>query len=306
MEEGVDYQIIGTLGGTPVIDADLLLFDTNPDQYGDPVLLFSCIQPTGDLEAVTFQAPSSGTFYLVIRWVGGGYHGTCEVSFNRFISLEAPYESSILRSGTLIDIRIEDTYLSTTVFNWDNSDNQTFNSPYDTTLPNGDGEHILYVYAQDPSGAWGFESYMFITDDNSPIITLELPTNGSVLHSNSLINISITDPQLDIVIFNWDGVNNQTFDSPYDAYLPNGDGEHILWIFANDTLDNSRSVYYYFITDDSAPTYSNLEQSTSEPEYNEINTVSITVSEPSDASGIDTILLFYRLDSGTWTYVDVT
>ncbi|GAG65321.1 unnamed protein product, partial [marine sediment metagenome] len=92
----------------------------------------------------------------------------------------------------------------------------------------------------------------------------------------------------------------------YETYTPINDGGHILSIYVNDSLGHSTCENFTLITDDSNPTYSNLKQTNPNPNYNESNTVSILVSEPLDASGVDTILLYYRIDSGSWVIVDVT
>ncbi|MFX1248746.1 MAG: right-handed parallel beta-helix repeat-containing protein [Promethearchaeota archaeon] len=86
-------------------------------------------------------------------------------------------------------------------------------------------------------------------------------------------------------------------------------GDIYDWRFwFNDTEGNSAETtnYSFYVDDYTAPIYSMLEQTTETPEYNGSNTVSVNVFEPIDASGVDTIILKYRINSGMWIEIDVT
>jgi cytochrome c biogenesis protein ResB len=73
------------------------------------------------------------------------------------------------------------------------------------------------------------------------------------------------------------------------------------WYFwFNDTAGNwaQTSTNTFTVNDTTAPTYSDLQQSNPTPEYDENNTVSVTVNEPLNASGVDEIWLHYQIDGG--------
>jgi hypothetical protein len=81
------------------------------------------------------------------------------------------------------------------------------------------------------------------------------------------------------------------------------------WFFLfNDTAGNSEqtSTISFTVTDKTALEYSDLSQTSATPVYNGSNTVSVVVSDPGNGSGIDTILLYYRINSGLWITVNVT
>jgi hypothetical protein len=91
--------------------------------------------------------------------------------------------------------------------------------------------------------------------------------------------------------------DNLTYDQQYQWYF---------WFNDTEGNENQTIISSFIVTDNTAPTYSNLNQSTDTPEYSQSNNVSIVVSEPSDASGIDNIFLYYRVNSEEWIAEDCT
>ncbi|MHA1505459.1 MAG: hypothetical protein ACTSPT_09755, partial [Candidatus Heimdallarchaeota archaeon] len=69
------------------------------------------------------------------------------------------------------------------------------------------------------------------TVSTPPEINLISPANNTAHHSETPIEISITDPDLDQVLYNWDGNTNTTWTDPYITYLPFSAGQHILNIY---------------------------------------------------------------------------
>jgi len=53
-------------------DYDLYLYSGNPDVYGQPVIVAKSINFTqGTVEAIRYVPPSSGSYYIVAKWVSG-------------------------------------------------------------------------------------------------------------------------------------------------------------------------------------------------------------------------------------------
>ncbi|MFX0061787.1 MAG: SBBP repeat-containing protein [Candidatus Hermodarchaeota archaeon] len=177
----------------------------------------------------------------------------CKISFNPpIISLTSPANESIHRSGTTIDLSIIgiDGDISHVLYNWDSGTNTTLASPYNLTLPSGDGQHVLHVYANDTVGNWAVQTYVFTTDDTGPTITLTSPMNGTTGAPALVIDLSITDlTGVSQVLYSWDGASNVTLTAPYDLTLPSSEGQHILKVYAKDTLGNWASRTYVFTTE---------------------------------------------------------
>ncbi|MFX1533139.1 MAG: SBBP repeat-containing protein [Promethearchaeota archaeon] len=179
----------------------------------------------------------------------------CKIMFmSPIINLISPVNESIHQSGTIIDLIItDDGNVSHVLYNWDGASNATLIEPYDLSLPSGDGQHILHIYANDTQGNWASKTYVFTTDDTGPTITLTSPANGTTSTAGLTIDLSITDRSgVSYVLYNWDGAPNITLVSPYDLSLPTGSGQHVLYVYANDTLGHWASRLYIFTTE--APT----------------------------------------------------
>ncbi|MFW9779956.1 MAG: hypothetical protein ACFFE8_13960 [Candidatus Heimdallarchaeota archaeon] len=144
------------------------------------------------------------------------------------------------------------------------------------STPEYDDTNIISISVVEPADASGISSVLFYYRVDSGIWQVEDVTISR--------NFAFTPDML-------------SFGQTYD------------WYFRfNDTVGNydQSNVGSFLIVDNTSPTYSDLNQTSSTPEYSESNNVSVVVSEPPDASGIDTILLFYRINSGAWNIEDVT
>ena len=52
-------------------DYDLYLYDDDPDEYGQPVILQNSTQASNETEIVEYAPAESGTYYIVVKWVSG-------------------------------------------------------------------------------------------------------------------------------------------------------------------------------------------------------------------------------------------
>ncbi|MFX1283962.1 MAG: S8 family serine peptidase [Promethearchaeota archaeon] len=181
------------------------------------------------------------------------------------ISLENPDNESILTSDTLIVIVVTDSDLDTVLFHWNDNENQTWTSPYETSVPINDTEHTLFIYANDTSDNWSTNKYIFTTDNIEPKITLLKYQNMSVLPSGTIISLEINDTHLDTVIYNWDRSQNTTWIT-YETAMPEGYGQHVLYVYANDTAGNWIIVRYVFLTYGKETTEISSEQTSSQEE----------------------------------------
>ncbi len=177
------------------------------------------------------------------------------------IELTGTGNNTIHKSGTPIVANISDSRnIQLVRYNWDSRANYTIqlnDSSYQlvTQLPAVDGTHTLEVFAQDLPGNWNHQTFTYITDDTSPIITLRFPNNNTVHHSESLIDLTVSDAiSLDQVLYNWDGLgDNESVSEPFEILLPGDDGLHNLTIYAYDMANNLESRSYSFVTDDTLP-----------------------------------------------------
>ncbi|MHA2363347.1 MAG: SBBP repeat-containing protein [Candidatus Hodarchaeales archaeon] len=191
---------------------------------------------------------------LAGNWGSDWYIFTTD-SISPDIGLVILSNASYQKPGTFVDIQITDSNnLTSVLYNWDSSTNQTWLlTPFNTTLPILDGQHLLRVYAKDEVGNWGYKLFSFTTDSILPTIILFNPANNSIKQSNFNIQLNVTDDNgIFDVIFNWDDQSNSSI-TTYSVNLPAGEGIHTLIIFVVDLAGNLQKNVYIFYTDDISP-----------------------------------------------------
>ncbi len=200
------------------------------------------------------------------------------------ISLLIPENYSVLTSGFEIKLNVTDINLDTVLYNWDKTQNSSLISSNTVILPDDEGHHTLYIFANDSFGHWTNNVFIFITDDIEPRITLLEYQNMSVLPLGTLITLELNDSHLDRVVYNWDGCQNVTWIS-FETLIPEGDGQHVLYVYANDTAGNWVSTQFVFFTYEKETTEISSEQTSNQQELSSVESESLTdVSE--DTHGI--------------------
>jgi hypothetical protein len=85
------------------------------------------------------------------------------------------------------------------------------------------------------------------------IINLQSHNYGDILQSGTKITFNIDTTSLTSLTYKWDTNAPIAFSSPYEVYLPVGDGEHAVTIYMQDTWGNNAEIFYAFVTDDTKP-----------------------------------------------------
>jgi len=107
----------------------------------------------------------------------------------------------------------------------------------------------------------------------------------------------------------WINVTTNLDDGSYVAEIPLQPYNTIVSykVYAYDEADNLAisETYSYLVIDSHPPTISHVEHAPASPNYNETVTVSASVTEPPEASGVKSVTVFYRT-SGDWQPTEMT
>ncbi len=172
------------------------------------------------------------------------------------ITLLSPKEGRGIENGALIDLLIEDgNTIDIVIYNWNGGSNITLESPYDITFnEQGSNDELLYIFASDKAGNSISAFFNFTVDESAPSIRLLAPDKPFVYQSGTLVEISITDPLLESAWFHWDTeAVNYAWTYPYTTVLPNLEGNHFLYVYANDTIGNIAQETFAFTVDNLSP-----------------------------------------------------
>jgi len=213
---------------------------------------------------------------------------TVSLSKNTYISL------STLDDGA----GITSTYYGLESGNW-----TQYTIPF--TLPGiPDGLHTLYFYSVDEVGnEETIKSFGFIMDNTGPIVSLDSPTNGSVLAAPT-VNVSwmATDDGSDIAVYgisidagNYIDVGLSTI-YVFQALV---EGNHEISIMSADNLGNSNETMVSFSVDESPPTVSITSPASST--LSNISNVTAVWTGLDATSGIERYEV--KLDESAWLNV---
>ena len=121
------------------------------------------------------------------------------------------------------------------------------------------GIHNVTVVVYDLAGNWVTDSvWVTVVDTTPPIISLTSLSNGSAVESDDYISLTIFDPNLDTILYNWDSVSNQTLGFPHNIPVLTSEGLHHLYVYVNDTLGQVTISHFSFKVDDSNPLISSF------------------------------------------------
>jgi parallel beta-helix repeat protein len=254
-----------------------LIFDSNEDIIITSICIlpeksydmaFICYDKNGNFRWDNFwggnerECPSKitmddyGNLYIVGE-IGTSHSDLCLLKYSKEtippnIILINPSNNTILNSGREIVVNIIESNLDTVLYNWDNLEAKNWIEPFITELPVGNGIHYLHIFANDTFGFNDSKMFQFITDDENdhtpPEISLINPSNNSTHLSGTRIDIEVSDPILDTVMYKWDDDDYNVRSSGFSTSLPEGNGVHNLHIFANDTENNKASKVFQFTT----------------------------------------------------------
>ncbi|MHA2363025.1 MAG: glucodextranase DOMON-like domain-containing protein [Candidatus Hodarchaeales archaeon] len=127
------------------------------------------------------------------------------------------------------------------------SDQKTLLNTYDASL-----EQYATILMVDINDGIDIEP----VDNISPEIDLLNPDNGSIISSSTSLLFDIYDLESDInqVLYHWDESTNETLVSPYNIVsIPSEDGQHILYIYVEDTKGNWKVELFFFYVDSAFP-----------------------------------------------------
>lgn len=111
-----------------------------------------------------------------------------------------------------------------------------------------EGENTLFIEVIDSDGQVVNATYVFYYDSTGPVIVLESPSEGSVIFSGDIINLTITDVSDFSVVYYWDDESPVTLSEPFDITVSDMTlGEHVLHVNATDANGFESSASFTFV-----------------------------------------------------------
>ena len=173
LEAGKIYRLYGEFNLGTFTDADVFIYDTDPDQYGEPTILAELIQGVVTDESTIFTVPDDDVYYLVARWADGAYDGACKVLVEEVVQLKYISDGASVPPNSHIDFDIDDYDLASVEYKIDSGTYATLPSPYTVVLPGPDGTKTITIRVQHNSGPSAEQVFTLIVDTGAPPINTE-------------------------------------------------------------------------------------------------------------------------------------
>ncbi len=246
-------------GGTII---NLTILDTNIDivNYSINGSLNQTLSPPYDIDTLNW----TDGYYLIEVHAKDTANNTNSDLFNftidstlPYIVLNSPSGNYVFIPGTILDFDIFDIHLISVSNSTEGGPYNAFFPPYDIgTTGWGEGNYSIIIIATDAAGNINFSEFFIILDSTLPVIELLSPVNGTSGEIGILINLSISDDNLDFVNYSVNSGPNQTLTSPFNIDTSSfPDGNVILTIYAVDLAGNINITWYEFIFNDTTAPY---------------------------------------------------
>ena len=160
---------------------------------------------------------------------------------------DATNNSAVMVNSTLdFDIFDMDSDPFTCFYNWNSGTNRSLTFPWNVSAPSSDGWANVNIFTNDSYGASLSKHYRFYIDV-APYISLVTPSNDSHIISTVLINLTISDYNLNQTWYHWDFESNQTLTDPWDVTVPSTEGSHWLYIYSIDDFGQTTRVKFRWL-----------------------------------------------------------
>jgi hypothetical protein len=173
------------------------------------------------------------------------------------INLDFPLNNSFVNEGAEIqfDILVKNIFEVNYSLNY--GSNITID-PYNITASSSfgwiEGNNRVDIFVTDTNSNLNTSWFSFVFDSTMPIIELISPSNGSVIDTKGIIDISIIDPHISSARYR---LNNGTWENllfPYDLNTSTWpEGNYWIDILADDLAGNENSTFYVFTVDTTPP-----------------------------------------------------
>ncbi len=159
------------------------------------------------------------------------------------LSLDSPTDAGSYNYNSIIDINFSvfdvNDNVDTCWYNLNNGTNTTLVGCQNSSVTPTIGSHVLHIYSKDTEGAEFSDSASFTVTNTPPSLSLTSPQATTYSYNESLaLNYSVTDTDanLDSCWYNIDDGDNVTLINCDNSTFGTSEGDHTVYLFANDTV----------------------------------------------------------------------
>ncbi|UCE36509.1 MAG: right-handed parallel beta-helix repeat-containing protein [Thermoplasmata archaeon] len=162
------------------------------------------------------------------------------------IVLNSPENNTLIGGGTLLDFSVVDPNLFQANYSVNQGVDIPFSDPFEIPTSGWEsGDYTVLINAIDITNNSNSSWFFFTIDSTPPTITIDPDLNHSIISIGKLIQLDITDPDTDAVMYSIDGGEYSTLAPPYIINTSSwSDGRIMVHIKANDTFGNDAIIWF--------------------------------------------------------------
>lgn len=171
------------------------------------------------------------------------------------IVLNSPGNNSVIKSGIVLDFSVSDANLNTVTYSINGDAAIPFLASYNISTSGWlDGSFSVRITATDLCNNTLIRIYSFVLDSTTPVISLNSPVNNSLFKAGTIIDLSVTDSNIQTVTYSVNGGTTQNLIDPYNIQTTGwSDGFYTIRVNATDAAANADSASYLFTVDSTKP-----------------------------------------------------
>jgi parallel beta-helix repeat protein len=162
------------------------------------------------------------------------------------IILNTPENNSVVQGGMILDFSIIDPNLIQANYSINGGLDNAFSDPFNIPTSGWeDGDYTVFIIAQDMAGNSNTLWFFFTIDSTPPTISIESTLNHSIISIGKIIQLNISDPDTNTVMYSINGGEYFAIIPPYNIDTSTfSDGRHMINVTANDTLGNEATIWF--------------------------------------------------------------
>jgi DNA-directed RNA polymerase subunit RPC12/RpoP len=169
------------------------------------------------------------------------------------IILNTPENNSVVQGGVILDFSIIDPNPINANYSINGGADNVFSDPFQIQTSDWeDGDYTIQINATDQAGNPNSLWFFFTIDSTPPTISIDPDLNHSIISIGEIIQLNISDPDTNTVMYSIDGGEYSAIIPPYNIDTSAfSEGRHTINVTANDTLGNEATIWFevYVITE---------------------------------------------------------
>ncbi len=162
------------------------------------------------------------------------------------IKLNFPNNNTVIKGGVILDFSIVEANLAQANYSINEGVANAFSDPFNIPTSDWvDGDYTVFIIVLDMAGNSNSSLFLFTIDSTPLTISIAPSLNHSIISIGEIIQLDISDPDTDTVMYSINEGDYSTIIPPYNINTSDfSDGRYTINVKANDTAGNEAMIWF--------------------------------------------------------------